>query len=154
MLVLGFGKLLAQSEHSGATNLLREIDASRGACSKATPVRTLEGKLSGVMLEITYERVDRRTLATYQDSTGKMSEYVEVLTTSEGSNVVVRTIAARFLPASRVSGVALTIFLSQSENKAAGVGARTTKSRPLTSEEQERVRSLSQKVLRRCMSAS
>ena len=86
MLVLGFGRLLAQSDHSGATNLLREIDASQGARSKATPVRTLDSKLSGVMLEIT--------------------------------------------------------------------AGQTAKSRPLTSEEQEHVRALSQQVLGRCTNAS
>ncbi len=155
LITLSAGRLLAQSSDSGATYLLKDFDASQvGVCSKVQAVRAGDRKLSGLMLEITYQGTYRRTLAAYQDSTGNVAEYVEVLTSPEGQHVLLHTIAARFLHDGQVRGLALTTVLSPSAPNATGLGARPRASRPLTSEEQERVRSLSRKVLHRCTNAS
>jgi hypothetical protein len=153
ILLFSAGRLLGQSAEGDAKNLLRDIDASQGACSKATPVRAADRKLSGVMLEINYDP-DRRTLAAYQDSTGILAEYVEVLTSPAGRDVVLHTIAARLTSDGQVRGLALTTVLSLSAPKDSGLRAKPRTSRPLSTAEQQRVRSISQKVLQRCTNAS
>jgi hypothetical protein len=153
-LSLSAGTMLAQSEDIRATSLLKPIDAVKGTCGKAQRIDAKTNhKLLGVTFDITYDPANLRSLASYQDSTGRVPVYVETLTTIESGDVILRTIAARILPGGEVGGILTKIVLSPSAPKDQALADRPRTSRQLTTEERNRVRSLSEKVLQRCTNA-
>jgi hypothetical protein len=153
-LALSVGRLIGQSPDARGNRLLSDINAVQSGCSKAKRIGAQgEPKLTGVTMDITYENGDRRSLSSYRDSAGRVPVYVETLTTIEGTSVVLRAVSAKLLPDGQVAGILMKIILSPTAPRGHSLADWPRTSRQLTSQEKERVRSLSDTVLKRCTNA-
>ncbi|HUR00780.1 MAG TPA: hypothetical protein VM166_15120 [Gemmatimonadaceae bacterium] len=137
------------------TGILAAVPSTGGICSKGKVIDSPRlGRLTGVSLDLGQPLTSSRLISAYQDSTGRIVLYSEVISTFVSPKVNLESLAAEILPNNVVKGVIGESILSLGTQPGRAQVDRGTPTRGLTGEEAETVKTNSKAVMRRCTSAT